>query len=67
LLLTVPQRTLKISSDNALMQWQATGCHMALLFRADGQFLKITHQYTDYVSTPSSAECSCDEINLGTG
>lgn len=33
-----------------LMQWQATGCHMALLFRADGRFVKITHQYAQYAS-----------------
>ncbi len=35
-----------------LMQWQATGCHMALVFRADGQFVKITHQFANYVGTP---------------
>jgi hypothetical protein len=35
-----------------LMQWQATGCHMALLFGPDGRFVKITHEYAGYAPAP---------------
>jgi hypothetical protein len=31
-----------------LVQWQATGCHMAIVFDATGQFAGITHQYAQY-------------------
>jgi hypothetical protein len=36
-----------------LLQWQAPGCHMALLFDANGQFIKITHEYAKYAAAPS--------------
>ena len=47
-----PNSISSMAGGMTLMQWQATGCHMALLFRADGQFVKITHQFTNYVGTP---------------
>lgn len=31
--------------ENTLLQWQSTGCHMALLFDDKEQFIKIMHQY----------------------
>ena len=48
-----PTSISSMAGGMTLMQWQATGCHMALLFRADGQFLKITHQYANYVGVPT--------------
>jgi hypothetical protein len=36
-----------------LMQWQATGCHIAVLFDADERFIKITHQFAQYQPAPS--------------
>jgi Holliday junction resolvasome RuvABC ATP-dependent DNA helicase subunit len=47
-----PTSISSMAGGMALMQWQATGCHMALLFRADGQFVKITHQFANYVGAP---------------
>lgn len=47
-----PTSISSMAGGMTLMQWQATGCHMALLFRADGQFAKITHQFANYVGTP---------------
>jgi hypothetical protein len=35
-----------------LLQWQATGCHMALVFAPDDQFVKISHQYANYAAAP---------------
>jgi stage V sporulation protein K len=50
-----PSSISSMAAGLTLMQWQATGCHMALVFRADGQFLKISHQYANYVGTPAVA------------
>jgi hypothetical protein len=36
-----------------LLQWQATGCHMALLFDAEGRFLEISHEYAQYAPAPT--------------
>jgi hypothetical protein len=36
-----------------LLQWQAPGCHMALLFGADDRIIKITHEYAKYQPAPS--------------
>ena len=36
-----------------LLQWQATGCHMALLFGPDGKLVKITHEYANYAPAPA--------------
>jgi hypothetical protein len=42
-----------MAGNQSLLQWQATGCHMALLFDADGRFVKITHQYAQYADAPT--------------
>ena len=35
-----------------LLQWQAIGCHMSLLFDANSKFVKISHQYANYTPAP---------------
>jgi len=55
-IIAVVGRPVSISSMAAgetWLQWQATGCHMALLFGPDGKFLKITHQYANYAVPPA--------------
>jgi hypothetical protein len=42
-----------MAAGKTLLQWQATGCHMALLFDANGRFLNITHQYANYAPAPA--------------
>jgi hypothetical protein len=42
-----------------LLQWQATGCLMALLFDANEKFVAISHQYAKYVhKTPLNAKAA---------
>lgn len=48
-----PSSISSMALGQTLMQWQATGCHVALLFGANGQFVKITHQYAQYAPTPT--------------
>lgn len=48
-----PTSISSMADGKMLLQWQATGCHMALLFGPDGQFVKITHQYANYSAAPS--------------
>ena len=47
-----PSSYSSMAAGQSLLQWQATGCHMALLFGPDGRFLKITHQYAHYAPAP---------------
>jgi hypothetical protein len=39
-----------MADGGTLLQWQATGCHMALLFDRHGDFVKITHEYANFES-----------------
>jgi hypothetical protein len=48
-----PTSISSMSAGRRLLQWQATGCHMALLFDADGRFVEITHQFAQYSPAPS--------------
>jgi hypothetical protein len=48
-----PTSASSLAHGTTLLQWQATGCHMALLFDAQGKFVKLTHQYANYVPAPS--------------
>jgi hypothetical protein len=43
------------AGGNVLLQWMATGCHMALLFGPDGKFIGITHQFAQYAPPTSTA------------
>jgi hypothetical protein len=42
-----------MAAGRILLQWQATGCHIALLFGPDGRFIKITHEFANYAPAPS--------------
>jgi hypothetical protein len=38
---------------NTLIQWMATGYHMAILFGPDEKFISITHQFGNFQAPPS--------------
>ncbi len=42
-----------MAHGQTLVQWQATGCHMALLFDSDNRFLSLQHQYANYAPAPN--------------
>ena len=42
-----------MANGATLLQWQATGCHMALLFGPDGKLVRITHQYANHAAAPA--------------
>jgi hypothetical protein len=46
-----------MAGGQTLVQWQATGCHMAILFDASGRFVGISHQYAQYASGPDYLYC----------
>jgi len=48
-----PSSISSMAAGRTLLQWQATGCHMALLFGPDGKMVKITHQYAKYAAAPA--------------
>lgn len=48
-----PSSESSMAHGQYLLQWQGTGCHMALLFGPDGKLLKITHQYAKYEPKPN--------------
>jgi len=43
-----PSSVSSMALGQTLMQWQETGCHMALLFAADGRLVNVTHQSTTF-------------------
>ncbi len=56
-----PTSISSMAHGQRLLQWQATGCHMALLFGADDRMIKITHQHLklqrpSYYSAPVYSE-----------
>jgi hypothetical protein len=48
-----PTSISSMAQGMTLLQWQATGCHMAILFGPDGKFVKVTHQYANYAPAPA--------------
>jgi len=42
-----------MAAGQTLLQWQATGCHIALLFGPDGRFIRITHEFANYAPAPA--------------
>jgi hypothetical protein len=50
-----PNSISSMAHGMTLLQWQASGCHMAILFGPDGKFVRITHQYAN--SAPAPAGC----------
>jgi hypothetical protein len=60
-----PSSVSSMASGQTLMQWQEAGCHMALLFDTNGQFVKITHQYAKYapyIPPPPPPDTGCLSI-----
>jgi Holliday junction resolvasome RuvABC ATP-dependent DNA helicase subunit len=55
-----PSSISSMAFGQTLMQWQAPGCHMALVFRVDGRFVKITHQYAQYAGVPAVSKGEFD-------
>jgi hypothetical protein len=51
-----PSSISSLSRGQTLLQWQATGCHMSILFGADDKFIKVTHQYAQYDPRPIPME-----------
>jgi hypothetical protein len=45
-----PTSISSLSEGQELWQWQAIGCHMALLFDAEGRFIGISHQFANYAA-----------------
>jgi len=52
-----PSSRSSMARGQILLQWQAPGCHMALLFDSTGRFVKITHEYAHYGAPPAPAGC----------
>lgn len=48
-----PSSTSAMANGQMLLQWQATGCHMCLMFDANGTFAGITHQHAQYEPAPT--------------
>ncbi len=48
-----PTSVSSMARGMTLLQWQATGCHIAILFGPDGKFVKVTHQYANYAPAPA--------------
>jgi hypothetical protein len=48
-----PSSYSSMAGGQTLVQWQGTGCHMALLFGPDGKMVKIKHQYARYAPAPA--------------
>jgi hypothetical protein len=40
-----PSSRSSIGNGQTLLQWQATGYHIAILFDSNGRFVRITHEY----------------------
>jgi len=47
-----PTSISSLPNGGQLIQWQATGCHMALRFGPDGRMIEITHEYANYSTAP---------------
>jgi hypothetical protein len=43
-----------IAHGQVLLQWQATGYHVALLFNAEGRMVGITHESAQFYDAPPS-------------
>jgi hypothetical protein len=45
-----PTSRSSMANGQTLLQWQATGYHMALLFDAEGKAVKITHESAHFAA-----------------
>ena len=57
-----PSAVSSMAFGKTLLQWQAPGCHMSLLFDANGRFEQITHQYAQYAAAPTGCLISATLI-----
>jgi hypothetical protein len=48
-----PSSRSSMAFGQTLFQWQATGCHVALLFDQDNRFVSIQHEYAQYAPPPA--------------
>jgi hypothetical protein len=62
-----PSSMSSIARGKTLLQWQATGCHMALVFDADGRFEEITHQYAQYSPAPTIIHVASIFVGVAVG
>jgi len=49
-----PSSVSSMTFGQSLLQWQATGYHIALLFDAERRFVKVTHEYAHQAPAPPS-------------
>ncbi|MFY9674880.1 MAG: hypothetical protein WAK13_10535 [Terriglobales bacterium] len=52
-----PSSRSSMAHGQLLLQWQATGYHMALLFNPEGQLVKITHESAHFAPPPPPSGC----------
>jgi hypothetical protein len=50
----LPTSRSSMAHGQTLLQWQATGYHIAMLFDAEGRFVNITHEFANYSAPPES-------------
>jgi hypothetical protein len=48
-----PTSRSSMAGNQILMQWQATGYHIAILFDADGRFVKVAHESAHFTAAPT--------------
>jgi hypothetical protein len=53
-IVSLPTSRSSMAHGQTLLQWQATGYHIALLFNAEGRFVNITHEFSNYSAPPQS-------------
>jgi hypothetical protein len=59
-----PTSRSSMAGNQILMQWQATGYHIAILFEADGRFVKVTHESAHFIAAPTGCLASTLTIML---
>jgi hypothetical protein len=47
-----PTSIASMAHGNRLLQWQATGYHIAILFGPDHRFLKVSSEYANHPAPP---------------
>ena len=60
-----PSSSSSIAFGHTLLQWQATGCHVALLFDRNNQFVSVRH--AEYESPPPLKSNAIVKVVIGLG
>jgi hypothetical protein len=60
-----PSSSSSIAFGHTLLQWQATGCHVALLFDRNNQFVSVRH--AEYEPTPPLGSNVFVKVVIGLG